>query len=245
MTADGQGAAALSSIGQAYAYGTVQYRGNGDPGSTSGRRLPRQLQLSSAGTSFIAAFEGFRASPYNDLANNCTIGYGHLIHRGACTSTDFSTWGTITRDRGLTILQADAGSAAGTVRTSVPGTPLHQYEFDALVSLTFNIGAGAFVGSSVRSDLAAQPPNYGAVPTDMRKWVYAGGRPSCGLYRRRVNEGHLFSTGSYAISSPACPYVAASAGITTASLGAEQAAVSATPYTAARLRPQTQPSPTP
>jgi GH24 family phage-related lysozyme (muramidase) len=243
LTADGQGAAALSGSGQVYAYNPVQYRGNGDPGSTSGRLLPGGLQLSSAGTSFIATFEGFRATPYNDLANNCTIGYGHLIHMGPCTSGDRSTWGTITKERGLALLQTDAGRASSAVRTSLPTTPLYQHEFDALVSFTYNIGGAAFAGSSVRKDLAAQSPNYGAVPADMAKWVYAGGRPSCGLYRRRVNEGHLFSTGSYTISSPACPYSAASA-LTAASTRAEQLAVSAGAGTPTALRPQTRPGST-
>ena len=242
LTADGQGAAALSGSGQVYAYHPVQHRGNGDPGRTSGRLLPAALQLSTAGASFIAAFEGFGATPYNDPANHCTIGYGHLIHMGPCTSGDRSTWGTITKERGLALLQTDAGRASSTVRTTLPATPLHQYEFDSLVSLTYNIGGSAFAGSSVRKDLAAQSPNYGAVPADMAKWVYAGGRPSCGLHRRRVNEGRLFSTGSYTIISTSCPYSATSATLTAAGTRAEQLAVSAGPETPTALRPQTQPS---
>ena len=244
LTADGQGAAALSGSGQVYAYHPVQHRGNGDPGRTSGRLLPAALQLSTAGASFIAAFEGFGATPYNDPANHCTIGYGHLIHMGPCTSGDRSTWGTITKERGLALLQTDAGRASSTVRTTLPATPLHQYEFDSLVSLTYNIGGSAFAGSSVRKDLAAQSPNYGAVPADMAKWVYAGGRPSCGLHRRRVNEGRLFSTGSYTIISTSCPYSATSATLTAAGTRAEQLAVSAGPETPTALRPQTQPSST-
>jgi GH24 family phage-related lysozyme (muramidase) len=205
LTADGQGAAAVSGSGQVYAYPPVQHRGNGDPGSASGRPLPGRLRLSTAGASFIAAFEGFRATPYNDPANHCTIGYGHLIHTGPCTSGDRSTWGTIAKERGLDLLQTDAEHASSAVRTSLPATPLYQHEFDALVSLTYNIGGGAFAGSSVRRDLAAQSPNYSAVSADMAKWVYAGGRPSCGLHRRRVNEGRLFATGSYTIITPSCP----------------------------------------
>ena len=236
MTADGRGAAALSASGQVYAYGDVPHRGNGDPGSGGGRRRPSELSLSEAGASFIAAYEGFRPTPYNDLANHCTIGYGHLIHRGPCTSADRSSWGTISRERGLALLRSDAGVAVNGVRTSLPATPLHQHEFDALVSFTYNIGTQGFSSSSVRRDLSAQPPNYGAVPNDLLLWVRAGSSPSCGLHRRRVNEGRLFSTGSYTIVYPACPY--ASRSMTAASKRADQMATSATPNTPPAQRPQ-------
>jgi GH24 family phage-related lysozyme (muramidase) len=243
MTADGQGAAALSASGQVYAYGAVPHRGNGDPGSGGGRRRPSELSLSEAGASFIAAYEGFRPTPYNDLANHCTIGYGHLLHRGLCINADRSSWGTISRERGLALLQSDAGVAVNGVRTSLPATPLHQHEFDALVSLTYNIGTQGFSSSSVRRDLSAQPPNYGAVPNDMLLWVRAGSSPSCGLHRRRVNEGRLFSTGFYTIVYPACPY--ASRSMTTASKRADQMATSATPNTPPAQRPQVHTTSTP
>ena len=40
--------------------------------------------LSKGGTLFIASFEGYRPTAYNDGADppNATIGYGHLLHRG-------------------------------------------------------------------------------------------------------------------------------------------------------------------
>jgi GH24 family phage-related lysozyme (muramidase) len=176
-----------------------------DAPSSLDRRPAADLDLSSRGAEFIAAFEGFRPTVYNDAGGNCTIGYGHLIHRGGCTDSDKANWGTISRERGLAMLQSDAKTAADGIRTRLGSTPLRQGEFDALVSFVYNIGLGNFDISSVKRDLSADPPDYSAVPADMRKFVKSGGVFLCGLYKRRVNEGHLFETGSYTITSPACP----------------------------------------
>ncbi len=168
-------------------------------------RLPAgRLAFSARGAAFIATFEGFVPTPYAD-AGNCSIGFGHLIHLGSCTAADQAGWGTITRARGLTLLRADAGSAAAGIRSRLAGTPLTQGEFDALVSFVYNIGLGGFDSSSVQRDLRARPPLYAAVPEHLTLWVYSGGQFLCGLYRRRVDEGHLFRTGSYALSTPPCP----------------------------------------
>lgn len=92
------------------------------------------------------------------------------------------------------------------MRSRVPTTPLAQHEFDALVSFAYNVGLGGFGSSSVHKDLVSSPPAYGAVPGHLLKWVYSGDTPLCGLHRRRTNEGNLFRSGVYAITTPTCPY---------------------------------------
>lgn len=179
--------------------------------ATTARVPVGTLTFSAKGAAFVATFEGFVATAYNDPGGNCTIGFGHLIHLGACTSTDRARWGTISRSRGLTLLRSDAATAAAGIRSRLAGTALKQAEFDALVSFVYNIGLGGFDSSSVLRDLRSRPPLYGAVPDHLTLWVYSGGQFLCGLYRRRVNEGHLFRTGSYALSTPACPVAPATA----------------------------------
>jgi GH24 family phage-related lysozyme (muramidase) len=180
-----------------------------NPTVSGSRKLPSELTFSSAGASFIAYYEGFEPTPDEDPTGNCTIGYGHLIHRGACTSVDYEDWGTITRSRGLDLLREDANRFASGIRSSIPTTPLSQSEFDALVSFSYNIGLGGFNNSKVREDLVASPVQYGSVPEHMLNWVSAGGTPLCGLYKRRVNEGEMFARGDYTIGTPACPYPSA------------------------------------
>ncbi len=176
------------------------------PTSTSATRLAASdRRVSMAGASFVAKYERFVATPYNDAAGHCTIGYGHLIHRGGCTSSDHESWGAINPDRGLAILWSDLDRAAGGLRSSVGSTPLHQHEFDAVMSLTFNVGIGTFNTTNVRADLVASPPNYSAVPNHMLSIVYAGGQKLCGLYRRRIDEGNMFRSAVYARTYPTCP----------------------------------------
>ena len=181
------------------------------PAGAAGTRVPvSQLSLSARGAQFIGAWEGFRATVYDDPAGHCTIGFGHLVHLGGCTAADRTRWGTISRERGLQLLRSDAAYAAGGLRTRLAGMRLSQTEFDALVSFVYNIGLGGFDSSTVKKDLLARPPRFGQVPAHMRLWVYAGGEVLCGLHRRRISEGRLFSSGSYAISTAPCP--AASSG---------------------------------
>ncbi len=175
----------------------------------SGPQLPASLALSDAGAAFIAAFEGFGATPYDAPypVRDCVIGYGHVIHSGPCTSADFETWGRITAQQGQALLQSDIDATfVPAIRAGIPGTPLTQPEFDALVDWVYNEGPVYItVRSSVRSALRATPPHYASVPRDLMRYVYASGRKLCGLYRRRVSEVSLWSTGSYARLSPACP----------------------------------------
>ncbi|MBK6873756.1 MAG: lysozyme [Kineosporiaceae bacterium] len=145
------------------------------------------------------------ASPYNDPVGHCTIGYGHLLHQGNCTQVDRNKWGTWTQAEAKGWLQQDADRLVNGIKPSIATTPLHQHEFDALASWAYNLGYGGFAGSGLDIQLSKSPPNYGAVPGELLKWVNANGVKLCGLYRRRTNEGKLFSTSSYAIVTVTCP----------------------------------------
>lgn len=172
-------------------------------------RLPADLTLSEPGAAFIAAFEGFSATPYDASSPvmSCTIGYGHVIHPGSCTSADLERWGRITVRQGQALLRSDVNRVlVPALRDGIPATPLTQPEFDALIDWVYNEGPARITGrSSVRSALRATPPDYASVPRDLMLYVKAGGRRLCGLYRRRASEVRLWSTGAYARLSPACP----------------------------------------
>jgi len=159
-----------------------------------GAAVPQEL--SRAGARFIAQFEGFRARLYNDPAGHCTIGYGHLVHRGRCNGTEPAEFRRgITEQRALGLLWSDARAAASELARSVR-QPLVQHQFDALVSFVFNVGAGAFRGSTLLRELNAG--HYDAVPAQLNRWVYGGGgQPLPGLVRRRRAEGVLFAEGNY------------------------------------------------
>jgi lysozyme len=153
------------------------------------------MQLSDQGVEFIARFEGFSATLYDDPAGHCTIGYGHLVHTGACNGSEPERFKRgITKKQGLRLLRKDAASAAGTVGDKVT-VPLNQEQFDALVDFVFNLGAGNFSSSTLLKKL--NQGQYSEVPSELDRWVFAGGKVLPGLVKRRKAEGTLFSTGDY------------------------------------------------
>jgi lysozyme len=153
--------------------------------------------LSATGAQFIAGFEGFSPRLYNDPGGHCTIGYGHLVHLGRCNGNEPADFKReITRVQGLDLLRQDTKAAERAVNQQVQ-VALGQYQFDALVSFVFNVGAGAFGGSTLLRRL--NQGDYKAVPAELMRWINSGGRPLPGLVRRRRAEGVLFSEGNYGV----------------------------------------------
>ena len=151
--------------------------------------------LSERGAQFIGRFEGFRANLYNDAAGHCTIGYGHLVHHGACNGSEPAEFRRgISEQEAEALLRRDAQSAADAVHRLVR-VPLNQQQFDALVSFVYNLGAGAFQSSTLLKDINAH--NFAAVPGQLEQWTHAGGRVLPGLVTRRKAEARLFTTGHY------------------------------------------------
>lgn len=153
----------------------------------------RPKKLSKKGAAFIAAYEGFVDHPYNDAANNATIGYGHLLHKGPVTQADRNHWGKITHAQALALLQKDAQIAADAVAKYAK--PWRQSRFDALVSFTFNCGVGALATSTLLKKHRAR--DYAGAAREFKKWNRAGGRVLAGLSRRRKAEATLYLNGIY------------------------------------------------
>jgi lysozyme len=67
---------------------------------------------------------------------------------------------------------------------------LAQCRFDALVSFTFNFGAGNLQASRLRR--AVNRGEHERAPGELARWVYGGGRRLAGLVRRRKAEAVLY-----------------------------------------------------
>ena len=63
-------------------------------------------------------------------------------------------------------------------------------QFDAMVSFTFNLGAGALQRSTLRRKINRE--EHAAVPAEFRRWVWAGGRKLKGLVMRREAEARRY-----------------------------------------------------
>lgn len=90
-----------------------------------------------------------------------------------------------TPERALVRLLGDANKFETAVRRCAP-VPMHQYEFDAYVSLTYNIGAGAFCSSTLVRKLKAG--DYAGACNEILKWDKFKGQPLPGLTKRRQEE---------------------------------------------------------
>jgi GH24 family phage-related lysozyme (muramidase) len=187
-------------------------RGADEPGDDGGgRKSPADLRASKRGLEYIAEKEGFQPVPYGDMGGRCTIGYGHLIAGDRdCTDADRAKWGRLTKSEAWDRLVKDADSKAHDLRTLIPDAPLYQREFDALLSLVFNIGAGGDggpKGSELHDALLADPPQYPRVPKLLQAFVNESDKPVCGLYLRRLEEGRIFSKGAYTwrAAEDSCP----------------------------------------
>lgn len=109
------------------------------------------MKTSSAGRALIESREGVVLTAYRDDAGILTIGVGHTSAAGAPRVTAGMT---ITLQEARDILSRDLAIFEAAVNVVVK-VPLVQNEFDALVSLAFNIGAGAFKGSTLLRKLNA------------------------------------------------------------------------------------------
>ena len=150
-----------------------------------------RLSLSARGLAFIERLESFVGHIYNDSAGNCTIGYGHLVHLGACNSADHARYPHgITRAQAAQLLRGDVSVAERAIRSDVK-VRLNQHQFDALASFVFNIGTTAFKNSTLLRVL--NQGHYSQVPAQMKRWIIGGP----GLVARRQAESRLWSHGIY------------------------------------------------
>jgi len=132
--------------------------------------------------------EGERLTAYKDVAGILTIGVGH-------TGSDVKPGMAISRAESRRLLAQDVQSAAQAVASGID-VPLGGPQFDALVALVFNIGAGNFRTSTVRRLI--NELMFGAVPAAWRLWnkVTVDGRKivSAGLVNRREAELKLWNS---------------------------------------------------
>lgn len=146
------------------------------------------MNISSNGVQFIANFEGLRLTAYKAVPTEkyYTIGYGHY-------GSDVRQGQTITKAKALSMFQNDLKTYVNGVNNSVK-VSLTQNQFDALVSLCYNIGVGAFRSSSLVARL--NRGDYLGAASEFLLWNKSGGRVLQGLVRRRAAEKALFLSGT-------------------------------------------------
>jgi len=143
--------------------------------------------LTDEGLALIKRFEGFSATPYLCPAGWWTIGFGAV--RGPDGLPVSAATAPVGEEAAEGLLRRDMAIAERAVLRLI-SVPLADGQFDALVSFTFNLGAGALQRSTLRRKVNRD--EHAEVPGEFQKWVWGGGRKLPGLIRRRRVESEIY-----------------------------------------------------
>jgi lysozyme len=145
------------------------------------------MRVSDKGIALIAKYEGIRLAAYKCSAGVWTIGLGSTryedgspVQAGDVLPSEAAAY------------QLFANTLGQYERAVSKLSGLKQCQFDALVSLCYNIGVGAF-GKSTAYRLASANPDDPAIREAIGRFNKAGGKVVQGLVNRRKAEAdHYF-----------------------------------------------------
>ncbi|HEJ9146323.1 TPA: lysozyme [Serratia marcescens] len=142
------------------------------------------MKTSNNGRNFIKGFEQLRLKAYPDPGTGgkpWTIGWGHTkgVKQGD----------RITQEQAEAFFSEDLAVFELTVNGAIK-RPMTQNQFDAMVSLAFNIGGPAFAGSTLVKKFNAGDSHGSA--DEFPKWRNSAGKVMPGLVKRRAAEREMF-----------------------------------------------------
>jgi lysozyme len=141
------------------------------------------MQTSEKGLNLIKSFEKCKLVAFKPTPNDVwTVGWGHTGHdvdqHTICTQVQADAW-----------LANDVGTAERCI-SGVVTAELLQTEFDALVSLCYNIGCMHFKDSTLVKLINAG--DYDGAAEQFKRWNKQAGQELAGLTVRREAEQKLF-----------------------------------------------------
>lgn len=147
---------------------------------------PKSMTTSKVGINLISSFEDTRLNAYDDGVGVWTIGTGTTVYPNG---VKVKKGDVCTPEQAKQYFAHDLKKFESTVNQVVK-VPISQSQFDALVSLTYNIGSGAFTNSTLLRKLNAK--DYSGAADQFLVWNKGGGKVLKGLERRRAAERDLF-----------------------------------------------------
>lgn len=148
--------------------------------------MPSAMKTSSSGIDMICGFEGKRLVAYDDGVGVWTIGFGTTVYPNG---VKVKRGDTCTDAQAKQYMQHDLIKFEKAVNDSVT-VPLNQNQFDALISLAYNIGTGAFAKSTLVKKLNAG--DYKGAAEQFLVWNKGNGKIMQGLVNRRQREKGVF-----------------------------------------------------
>jgi lysozyme len=150
----------------------LEFLGTWENGRANGKNFAHQVVTN-----------GFILTVYEDSKKLPTVGCGHLV----VAADNLKLGDKISVERAVQLLTQDLAVAEQRIN-SIVVVPLHQYEYDALVSVAFNCGRN---GVKILADFVSAG-DYHAVPAFIETYRLGGGNK-----RRRKSEAKLFKSGKY------------------------------------------------
>ena len=144
------------------------------------------MTTSRVGINLITSYEDLVLTAYDDGVGVWTIGFGTTIYPNG---VKVKRGDVCTKAQAVSFFQHDLRRFEASVNQAVK-VVLNQNQFDALVSLTYNIGEAAFKGSTLVKQLNAG--NSKAAADQFTVWNKGKGKVLGGLVRRRAAERELF-----------------------------------------------------
>lgn len=142
------------------------------------RAAPTSLKLSAVALVALALYEGYTNNAIQPLpGDKWTYGFG--------TTENVKKGDTITPPKALERKINDITKFESALRQCVV-VPLHQYEYDAYISLSYNIGSNAFCGSTLVALLNQEM--YNEACEQVLRWDKFKGSAVRGLTIRRQSE---------------------------------------------------------
>lgn len=143
-------------------------------------------QIDQSGIDFLINEEGLILHPYLDSVGIPTIGIGNTYYEDGTRIK--MTDSTITKDKAINLFKIVLRNYETAV-WSVTRDDINQNQFNALVSLCYNIGVAAFKGSTLLKRVNANPNDF-LIRDAFLMWKNAGGKPI--LLQRRRREADLY-----------------------------------------------------
>jgi len=137
---------------------------------------------------FVKRFEGFYPNPYYDIVGVKTLGYG-------MTGKEIEGLSSVTESQASKMLEDLLNN-----RYAIPikqdldrrGVKLNQNQFDALVSMAYNVGYAGVLGSTLYKNICNGVRDKATITANFEMWSMAGGEQVYGLLRRRREEAAMF-----------------------------------------------------
>lgn len=141
---------------------------------------------SRVGINLITSFEDLKLNAYDDGVGVWTIGFGTTVYPNG---VKVKRGDTCSKLEAVSFFQHDLRRFEAAVNQGVK-VVVNQNQFDALVSLTYNIGEQAFKDSTLLAKL--NKGDYFGTADQFPRWNKGGGQVMKGLVRRRAAERELF-----------------------------------------------------